>query len=147
MTSHKIEKAATAARVSEQKSLQAFSADRKSHREKRAQLEQLLQYKADYETALAERGSEGMEASRLRDYRAFLAKLNAAIDQQQRELAEAEGELRSKQAQWIDSTKRTRALDQLVDERQREELRVRDKAEQKRADEEATVRQFDRNNT
>jgi len=147
MTSRKIEKAATAARVSEQKSLQVFSAGRKSHREKRAQLEQLLQYKADYETSLAERGSEGMEAGRLRDYRAFLAKLNAAIEQQQRELAEVEGELQSKQAHWIASTKRTRALDQLVDERQREELRVRDKAEQKRADEEATVRQFDRNNT
>lgn len=140
MTSPKIEKAATVARLSEKQSLQVLSAERKAHEAHQAQLDQLLQYRAEYEANLQEKSRAGMEAAQLRDYRLFLDKLNAAIEQQQAEVAKSAEGLKVTQDTWRSKAQRTQALDQLVDDRQREEVRARDKLEQKRADDDSLAR-------
>ncbi len=144
MTAPKIEQAATVARMSEQKSLQALSAERRTHEARQVQLDQLLQYRAEYEAILQEKSGVGMEASQLRDYRLFLERLNSAIEQQRAEVAKSQAGLETTQDTWRARAQRTQALDQLVDDRQREEVKARDKAEQKRADDDSMVRQMAR---
>ncbi len=144
MTAPKIEKAATVARMSEQQSLQALSADRRKHEARQAQLDQLLQYRAEYEATLREKSGMGMEAGQLRDYRLFLERLNSAIEQQRAELTESQEGLKTTQDTWRSRAQRTQALDQLVDDRHREDVKARDKADQKRADDESIVRQMAR---
>lgn len=144
MSEAKIEQAADVARLSKQQSQRAFSTSRAQHQDKLERLEQLLQYKEDYEAELGVRARAGMDASQLCDYRAFLARLNAAIEQQRGELSQARENLDATQSHWMAKAQRSQALDQLVDERQRERSRARDKAEQKRADEDTLARNAQR---
>lgn len=140
MKAGKMDKVAAVAKMDEQQSLQEFSKSRQSHQQKLDRLEQLLQYKADYEAALGVKGSEGIAANQLQDYRLFLGKLNQAIEQQMQDLQGSEASLEQLQARWLSKSQRKEALDNLVDERHKEHSRARDKAEQKEADEGAIAR-------
>ncbi len=140
MKSDKMDKVAAVAKIVEQKSARDFSASRQSHTDKHGQLQQLQQFKADYEASLEEKCKVGMTASQLQDYRLFLSKLNQAIEQQAADVQQAEASLAQVRAQWIDKSQRKSALEHLVEERQNEVLRARDKAEQKDSDEQSMVR-------
>lgn len=140
----KMDKVAAVAKIVEQKSARDFSISQQSHTDKRGQLEQLQQFKADYETSLEEKCKVGMPAGQLQDYRLFLSKLNQAIEQQAGEVQLAEASLAQVRAEWIDKSQRKSALEHLVDERHKEVLRLREKAEQKESDEQSiTRRTFD----
>jgi len=143
MSQDKMEKVAAVAKVNEQQSAIDFSTSAQSHAGKRAQLDQLLQFKADYEASLNEKSREGMTASQLQDFRLFLAKLDQAIAQQTRELHSAEEDLTEVRAQWIDKSQRKSALEHLVEERRKEQRRLREKAEQNEADERSMTRPMD----
>lgn len=143
MRHDKIEKVASVAKVVEQQSAVDLSASVQSHAGKHAQLEQLQQFKADYEATLAEKSREGITASQLQDYRLFLLKLDQAIAQQTQEVQLAEQSLTEVRAEWIDKSQRKSALEHLVEERRKEQLRLRDKAEQNESDERAGNRPED----
>jgi flagellar FliJ protein len=136
----KMEKVAAVAKVDEQQSAIDFSASAQTHAGKRQQLDQLLQFKADYESMLATKSREGITASQLQDYRLFLAKLNQAIEQQTQVLKAAEAELAEVRSAWIDKSQRKSALEHLVEERQKAQRRLKEKAEQAESDERAMTR-------
>lgn len=136
----KMEKVAAVAKVDEQQSAIDFSASAQTHAGKRKQLDQLLQFKADYESMLATKSREGITASQLQDYRLFLAKLNQAIEQQTQVLKAAEAELAEVRSAWIDKSQRKSALEHLVEERQKAQRRLKEKAEQAESDERAMTR-------
>ncbi len=133
-------KVAAVARLEAQKSAQQLSQSQASHGDKVARLEQLMQFKADYERTLNTRGSEGMDARQFQDYRLFLTRLNEAIAQQTQEIAGSEATLGEVRAEWASKSQRNQALDQLVEERQRERVKAREKLDQKRADDDSLVR-------
>lgn len=136
-----MDKVAAVAKIVEQQTAREFGASRRSHDDKQAQLQQLQQFKAEYEAQFAQRSREGLPAAQLRDYRLFMSKLDNAIEQQQREVSQAEAELAEVRAEWVAKSQRTSALDHLVDERLRLRTQARNKAEQKLSDELAMTRQ------
>ena len=131
---------AAVAKIEARKSAQEFSESQKTHREKLAQLEQLIQFKEDYERSFNARSSEGMDARQLQDYRLFLSRLNEAIAQQSSEIQGSEQNLQASRDEWVSKTQRNQALDQLVEDRHRERLRAREKLEQKRLDDDSLAR-------
>ena len=128
--------------MSEQHSARALSASQQSHNKKCAQLDQLIQFKVDYELTLEKKGSEGMPARQLQDYRLFLGKLTQAIDKQRSDIEESKASLASVQAQWLSKSRRTSALEHLVEERHKTRIKTRDKAEQKASDEHTMSRKI-----
>ena len=139
MRRDKMDKVAAVAKLAENETARELGASQQSHQAKVAQLEQLLQFRADYESSLQEKGRQGITANQLQDHRVFLARLNQAVEQQTREVAQAEQEMVRVRGEWLAKSRRTSALDQLVDERARARARASDKAEQKRADERAML--------
>ncbi len=133
--SDKMDTVAEVAKMSEQHSARELSTSQQSHKQKCAQLEQLMQFKLDYESTLETKGSEGMPARQLQDYRLFLAKLNQAIDKQRNDIEDSKASLVSVQEQWLSNSRRKSALEHLVEERHKTRLKIRDKAEQKASDE------------
>lgn len=140
MKPDKMDKVAAVAKIVEQKSAVDFSASQQTHAGKRTQLDQLLQFKADYETTLAQKCREGIPAVQLQDYRLFLAKLDQAIAQATADMQKATESLAEVRAEWIDKSQRKSALEHIVEERQKEQMRLREKAEQNASDEQSMSR-------
>ena len=113
-----------------------------SHEQKRDKLDQLVQFKEDYETSLGTAAEKGMAAKQLQDYRLFMSKLNQAIDKQVEEIEETQQSLEEVRAEWISKSHRTSALEQLLETQRREQLLAREKAEQNEADEHTLARQM-----
>lgn len=140
MTTDKMDKVAAVARMEAQKSAIALGESQKTHSEKVQQLEQLIQFKNEYERTLNEKGSAGMGARQLQDYRLFLSRLNEAIAQQTQDIQGSQESLQVVREEWMSKNQRNQALDQLVENRHRERLRTLDRIEQKRADDNSMIR-------
>lgn len=139
--SDKMDTVAEVAKMSEQHSARELSTSQQSHKQKCAQLDQLTQFKVDYESALVKKGNEGMPARQLQDYRLFLGKLTQAIDKQRSDIEDSKVSLASVHAQWLAKSQRKSALEHLVEERHKTRMKIRDKAEQKASDEHTMNRQ------
>lgn len=135
-----MDKVAAVAKLEAHKSARELSESQKSHSEKIAQLEQLIQFKADYEKTLTARGSKGMDAREFQDYRLFLARLNEAIAQQTQEIQGSEASLSAVRDEWVSKSQRNQALDQLVEDRHRARIKAQEKLDQKRADDDSLTR-------
>ena len=140
MNSGRMDKVTAVARLVAKKSAHAFNSSRESHKANCDQLEQLIQFKADYESALGTKGSAGISAKQLQDYRLFLGQLTEAIDQQEKHVQASGANLELEHARWLSDSQRRMALEQLVDIRRREEARIREKAEQRQSDADAISR-------
>ncbi|MCB1675512.1 MAG: flagellar export protein FliJ [Halioglobus sp.] len=136
----KLGKVAGVANSATQKSALEFKATQQAHREKCDQLEQLQQFKREYEAQLQSIGVQGMAARQLQDYRLFLGKLNQAIDEQTRDIHSAQQRLGDAREDWIARTRRSSALDQAMDHELLRQRQSRDKAEQREADEKSMAR-------
>jgi len=136
----KIDKVAAVAKFEANKSAHAFSESQKTHGEKVAQLEQLVQFKEDYERTLAAKSSAGMDARQFQDYRLFLTRLNEAITQQTQEIQGSAASLSEVRQEWVSKSQRNQALDQLVEDRHKERVRAQEKLNQKRADDDSFSR-------
>ncbi|MCB1667000.1 MAG: flagellar export protein FliJ [Porticoccaceae bacterium] len=142
MDGGKIGKAATYAKTVEQKSARELQLNQQGHLQKQQQLDQLLQFKQEYEDRLGSMGQHGIAARQLQDYRLFLSKLNQAISQQLQDVQKAEENLEEAREQWKEEAKRTSAFDHLVEQHRRLQIEAQNKAEQKTADEETLARQL-----
>ena len=100
-----------------------------------AKLAQLKQYHQEYLGRFQKAASRGMSASQLQEYRAFLAKLDAAIQQQEEVVAASQANHTSHKDNWKQKHTRTQALGKVVERYRREERRVEDRSEQKENDE------------
>ena len=142
MKREKMAQVARLAKFEELQSARELNAVQTSHEQKRAQLDQLMQFKRDYEETLGKVGGEGMAAKQLQDYRLFLSKLNEAIAAQESEVQSDQESLALVRSQWLTKSQRTEALDHLVDEQVRTQLQAREKAAQRESDENALARRF-----
>jgi flagellar FliJ protein len=137
MSADKLKKLAVFAKMAEQVSAKELSASNKSHQEKLAQLEQLLRFRDEYDATLREKGQGGMSAAQMQDYRMFIGNLNQAIEEQRQQVDNSVADLAGVEANYRSRSQRKQALDHLVDQRRRGELRAREKAEQKESDDRA----------
>jgi flagellar FliJ protein len=138
----KIGKVAAVAKIDERRSGRELGAILQSHQQKQAQLEQLIQFKADYETTLCSAGGKGIAARQLQDYRLFLHKLSDAVDQQVKQVEDSQLKLDEVRTQWLSKSQRTSALDTIVDEQNKAAKAARNKAAQKESDENTLARRL-----
>lgn len=96
-----------------------------------AQLQQLTDYKKDYERRLGESASHGMSAQAVNEYREFIAKLAQAIEQQQEAVGRARAELEDKKRFWFARRGRSRALDAVLERYLKDEQKALDRKEQR----------------
>ncbi|MDQ2068470.1 flagellar export protein FliJ [Natronospira bacteriovora] len=102
--------------------------------EQEARLEQLRQYRAEYRAMFDGDGQRSVDPRRLRDERAFLAKLDEVIRQQE-SVVEANMQAYEQQREgWIEARSRVNALDRAADRYRRVESRDQDRREQKEQD-------------
>lgn len=100
-------------------------------------LNELERYRTEYERQFTQRASGGVGVADLRDYQAFLARLNEAIRHQRTLVQRAQAERDAERQRWQESARRAKALDHVVDAWRADERRAADKREQRDADERA----------
>ncbi|MEW8663729.1 MAG: flagellar export protein FliJ [Candidatus Thiodiazotropha sp.] len=119
----------------EQKAARIMGQARKNLRQEEAKLEQLKQYHQEYLERFKQMAGEGMSATQLQEYRAFLAKLDEAIDQQQEVVATSIDNHTSSKRVWKKNHSRSQALNMAVDRFREQEQKIADRREQKESDE------------
>lgn len=97
-------------------------------------LTQLHEFRGQYQQQRADSGANGIDGFRLRDYNAFVGRIDEAVEQQQREIAQLTAEVEQKRRQWTELLGRARAIDKVVgryadDERRDEERRAQRQAD------------------
>jgi flagellar FliJ protein len=106
-------------------------------------LTQLEHYEREYRTTLQQRVAEGIGATGLRDYQAFLARLGEALTQQRSVLAKAVAGRGAAREQWLASSTRRRAVGKVIEQAVAAERRDAERREQRDLDERA-LRAFNR---
>lgn len=122
-------------RIAEKKvedAARALSAARARLEGQRQQLTQLCSYRDEYGASLP---SGGMDIGRLTELRAFISRINQAIEQQQRQIGEAEREFARARDRWLGLRGREQALGKVVERAQGEELLASERQEQSASDE------------
>ena len=99
------------------------------------QLQNLQQYRDDYQQQWIDKGQSGVSGQWLMNYQRFLSQLEVAIEQQQKSLAWHENNVRSSQTLWQQAYARLEGLRKLVQRYREEAQKAADKQEQKLLDE------------
>ncbi|MES9825646.1 MAG: flagellar export protein FliJ [Candidatus Thiodiazotropha endolucinida] len=118
----------------EQKAARMMGQAKKSLQQEEAKLEQLKLYHQEYLERFKKMAGEGMNATQLQEYRAFLAKLDEAINQQQEVVAASVINHSSTKNFWKKKHSRTQALNKAVDNFRKQERKIADRLEQKEND-------------
>ncbi len=103
--------------------------------EQESKLSDLKQYHQEYLDRFSTAAKNGMSASQLQEYRAFMSKLESAIEAQQRVVQERQMECTSRKEEWKQKRVSTQALDKVMERFQTAEQKARDSLEQKESDE------------
>ena len=103
-----------------------------------ARLKELHTFRQDYRIRLKEMSESGLDAGKLRDYHRFLARLDAAVKQQETLVASCNHDVRNKVTEWSEKHTRVKALDKVVDRYQKEERTDEQRREQREYDDRAT---------
>jgi len=104
----------------------------------RQRQDELQGYKQDYQQRLTgEAGSRGMEIHLLRDYHAFLGKLEVAIRHQENEVAQASAHWRNAHDNWLALRQKVKAYEALANRHRQQELQREEKRDQRLTDEQA----------
>lgn len=107
----------------------------------RRRQEELQGYKQDYQRRLTgEAGERGMEIHLLRDYHAFLGKLEAAIRHQEKEVVQATAHWQNAHDNWLALRQKVKAYEALADRHRQQESRREEKRDQHLTDEQAARR-------
>jgi len=100
-------------------------------------LQQLVDYRSEYEQMVSQEGSQGISATRLQGYHQFLNRLTAAITQQKEQLELTKQQENMAQNQWFQQRGAVKRMDNLIDRNVYQERLEEDKREQKMLDEQA----------
>ncbi len=100
-------------------------------------LEELQRYRDEYVSGFASRAAAGMGGAGLRDYQAFLARLDEAVRQQQQIAARAAVELEFERQHWREAAVRVRAVEVVGERWRADEKRLVARREQNECDERA----------
>ncbi|SEQ18201.1 flagellar FliJ protein [Ectothiorhodospira magna] len=114
----------------QQQAAQRLGQSQQTLDERLNRLEELSSYRDEYALHFESRSGLGMTALSARDYRLFLHRLNEAIEQQARLVETARRELETSRGHWVEARGKTTALNRVVEQFQREELRQQDRREQ-----------------
>lgn len=114
-----------------------LSALRRQLEEEQGKLAQLQRYREEYREKLFKTTWAGLAASQLRDYEAFIAKLSAAIQQQEEVVALRRGDWEAAQSAWLAKRRKVNAYDTLWQRHAQREQQREARMEQRDQDEHA----------
>ncbi|MCX7898446.1 MAG: flagellar export protein FliJ [Rhodocyclaceae bacterium] len=100
----------------------------------------LEQYRQEYQTRFLAAAEKGVGPADWRNYHAFLARLEEAIELAKRQLSESNARAAAGKQQWLEQRARTKAFDALKQRHAERVMRFEAKLEQKVTDEHAARR-------
>lgn len=100
-------------------------------------LQDLREYRQDYERSFQQRAKAGQPVTALRDFQVFLARLDQAIEQQGQIVEAARADVAGRTTQWQSAARQVKAVDSVVGRWKDEERRAGDRRDQKDTDERA----------
>jgi len=98
------------------------------------QLEKLKGYRDDYVMQFKSKGQDGIAASRLQDYQAFVQKLDRAIDEQTQAVEGKHTQVAEDQQALQKTNQRKKAVEKLIDKSVKQETVQQHRREQNEAD-------------
>lgn len=101
------------------------------------QLQQLLEYREEYQQKLTTEQGRGMGIHRVRDYQLFISNLDQTIAQARINIESCKQVCEGKKQAWLKCRSRSNALNSVVEKYQQDERRQQERAEQKEQDEHA----------
>jgi flagellar FliJ protein len=104
-------------------------------REMEERLLLLLEYRNEYQANLEQMARTGMSSIDWRNFREFIDKIDAAIVQQRRAVADAKQELQAGQDHWHSQQRKLKSFDTLSSRHHSAELRIESRQQQKEQDE------------
>ncbi len=119
---------------SERQAARAFGASQRVLSGEEAKLEELRSYHREYLQRFESEARNGMSATQLQSYRAFLVKLEAAIHQQEEVVAVSNERHRQQRREWQQRYSRSQALDKVVAHSQEKERLEQERREQSESD-------------
>lgn len=124
----------------ERRHAQALAALEQRLAEQEKKLRDLHAYKLDYEREFSQRAGQGISATGLRDYQAFLGRLSEAIRQQKTVVERVRAECQAERERWQEAARRSKALDHVVERWRLDARKAEDRREQLETDERAQRR-------
>ncbi len=118
----------------EQNALQAMAFSQQQLKKQQDRLQQLIDYKVDYQTRLTSQ-SEALNAVQFQELNRFIAQLDDTIQQQRQIVEDANREVQYKQKTWQEKRARSEAMHKVVDKIKAGEESEAQKKEQKIMDE------------
>lgn len=100
-------------------------------------LADLKNYHAEYQRAFMARGKAGQTVTALRDFQAFLARLDEAVRQQEKNVASARDQVALQRRNWQGAARQVKAVESVVERWQDAERQAEDRRDQKDTDERA----------
>lgn len=101
------------------------------------QLDNILNMRQEYRRQLVAEGT--IEATRLRDFHAFLCRLDEAVEQQQQGIAEQRRRVEQLHQQWLNRWGEHRRIETVVGRRLEQERQEQERREQRDSDETARL--------
>lgn len=101
----------------------------------REHLQTLVGYSSDYATRLQEQAGDELDPAAQSNKRAFLARLQVALETQQREVGAREQASAAARAELATCQRKLKSLETLIERRAREELALTARREQRHTDE------------
>lgn len=123
----------------EKKALEAFGSAQKKHLQLQQQLENLINYRREYQEKFDVSCSEGVRVGQLLEFRSFIDKLDKAIAGQNQTLQQVEAELNSIRGNWVNLHNRTKNLQKIRDNAASAEMKQQDKQEQMEQDDQVST--------
>jgi len=119
----------------EQKAAKAFGQSQKLMQDQQTRLEELRQYHKEYIQRFQKTSQMGMSVAQLHEYRAFLAKLETAIEAQEKIVLASQQNRTSRKENWQQKHIRSQVLDKVVARYTSQERKSSESLEQKEMDE------------
>lgn len=110
-------------------------------------LQELHGYKSEYQVRLSGDGASGMDIILLRDFYAFMAKLDSAITHQESELKQARAHWQTARESWLALRQKVKAYETLALRHANQEMRKQERMDQRQTDENALRKHLRREGT
>lgn len=128
------------AETKEKQAVQAYGMKQQKLDEAHKALNSLRSFRENYAALFNQSGTKGIGMRQLHEYRAFLAKINVAIVEQEKAVATAEDELKAARQVWEAAHGHTLGMHKVLDKLQAEQMRKEQKREQLEQDDRASRR-------
>ncbi|HYE37821.1 flagellar export protein FliJ [Methylocaldum sp.] len=119
----------------EKQTAQVLGDSRRKLESTQRNLDSLKTFRDNYSSQFQRSGNEGLGTRQLVEYRAFLAKINTAIADQEKAVTTAQAELQSRQAEWEAARNHSLGIKKVFENTLTEEKRMEEKKQQAEQDE------------